>query len=161
MVTGRNKMNEAHQVQRESKGRNINNIKYEISPKNYTIQNFIVYTTKRYTEILPLNFLVVKTKRGSRVLLSFTLSINYNWGIFASCWKLKKVYCTKGLLTQVTGKLRSSYLYAFIDPWIKWCDYYNFFCTFLSSKYGPHILITWPSAWHFLVAQSALVAHTG
>ena len=71
-------MNEAHQVQRESKGRNINNIKYEISPKNYTIQNFIVYTPQRYTEILPLNFLVVKTKRGSRVLLSFTLSINYN-----------------------------------------------------------------------------------
>lgn len=71
-------MNEAHQVQRKSKGRNINNIKYEISPKNYMIQNFIVYTTKRYTEILPLNFLVVKAKRGSRVLLSFTLSINYN-----------------------------------------------------------------------------------
>ena len=70
-------MNEAQQVQRESKGRNINNIKYEISPKNYMIQNFIVYSTKRYTEILPLNFLVVKTKRGSQVLLSFTLSINY------------------------------------------------------------------------------------
>lgn len=34
-------MSEAHRVQRESKSRNINNIKYVISPKNYMMQSFI------------------------------------------------------------------------------------------------------------------------
>lgn len=39
-------MSEAHQIQRKGKGRDINNIKYEISPKNYMMQSFIDFYSK-------------------------------------------------------------------------------------------------------------------